>query len=295
MSIRLIAVDLDGTLLNSRAEVSAANRKALAHAAALGLQIVVVTGRRYHSARPLVAQIPCPVTLISSNGARIGTSSGQVFYRDFLSRSIARQVLEIALPHRPYTVLIFDVAGCGQVVMHHDAAEDSPLAWYRKNSPECLVQVPDLPAALVEDPIQVMFGGPPDRIEPIEPLLRASPAASLVHLTWTKYLTRNVSLLDCMNLGCTKGRALALWSQRCGISPSEVMAIGDNYNDREMLEFAGYPFLMGNRCEGLDNARWQRTLSNDEDGVAAAIREYVLKKESGDSSQESGVERKNCQ
>jgi len=276
MPIRLIAVDLDGTLLNARSEVSPVNQEALADASALGLEIVVVTGRRYHSARPLVAQIPCPVTLISSNGARIGSLSGQVFHRDFLPRSIARQVLEIALPHRPYTVLVFDVAGPGQVVMHYDAAPESPLAWYRKNSPECLLQVSDLSAALAEDPIQVVFGGPPARMEPIEPLLHASPVASAVHLTWTKYLTRNVSLLDCMNRGCTKGRALALWSERSGISPSEVMAIGDNYNDFEMLEFAGHPFLMGNGCEGLGNPRWRATLSNDEDGVAAAIREFVL-------------------
>jgi 5-amino-6-(5-phospho-D-ribitylamino)uracil phosphatase len=276
MPIRLIAVDLDGTLLNSRTEVSLGNQEALADAAALGLEIVIVTGRRYHSARPFVAQIPCPVTLISSNGARIGTSSGQVFHRDFLPRSVARQILDVAIPYRPYTVLIFDVAGRGQVVMHHDAAAESPLAWYRKNSPDCLLQVSDLPAALVEDPIQVMFGGPPARMEPIEPLLQASPAASSIHLTWTKYLTRNVSLLDCMNRGCTKGRALALWSERSGISPSEVMAIGDNYNDFEMLEFAGHPFLMGNCCAGLGNARWRATLSADEDGVAAAIREYVL-------------------
>ena len=277
MPIRLIAVDLDGTLLNSRTEVSRANQEALAEASARGVEIVVVTGRRYHSALPLVAQIPCPVTLISSNGARIGTTSGEVLHRDFLPRSVARQVLEIALLHRPYTVLIFDVAGRGQVVMHHEAAEESPLAWYRRTSLDYLLQVPDLLAVLVEDPIQVLFGGPPERIEPIEHLLQASPVASSVHLTWTKYLLRNVSLLDCMNRGCTKGRALEIWAERCGISPGEVMAIGDNYNDFEMLEFAGHPFLMGNCCEGLGNDRWRPTLSNDEDGVADAIRKYVLK------------------
>jgi len=276
LTIKLIAVDLDGTLLNSRSELSRANQEALAEAAARGVEIVVVTGRRYHSAWPFVAQIPCPVTLISSNGARIGTSTGDVFRRDFLPRAVARRVLEIALEHRPYTVLIFDVAGRGQVVMHHDAAAESPLAWYRRNSPDCLLQVPDLPAALREDPIQVMFGGPPDRMEPIEPLLRASPAATSVHLTWTRYLTRHVSILDCMTRGCTKGRALALWSERSGISPSQVMAIGDNYNDFEMLEFAGHPILMGNGCEGLQNPRWRNTLSNDEDGVAVAVHKYVL-------------------
>ena len=280
MSIKLIAVDLDGTLLNSRTEISRVNQEALAEAAARGIEIVVITGRRYHSARPFVSLIPCLVTLISSNGARIGTSSGQVLHRDFLPRAVARQVLEVALAHRPYTVLIFDVEGRGQLVMHCEASEQSPLAWYRKNSLDCLLQVSDLAVALVEDPIQVLFGGPPERMEPIEPLIRASPAARSVHLSWTKYLTRHVSLLDCMNRGCTKGRALALWAERRGISANEVMAIGDNYNDCEMLEFAGHPFLMGNCCEGLANPRWRTTLSADEDGVAAAIREHVLNRES---------------
>jgi hypothetical protein len=276
MPIRLIAVDLDGTLLNSRQEISPTNREALAAASERGIEIVVITGRRYHSARPFVDQIPCPVTVISSNGAWIGTSSREVFRRDFLPRSVARQVLEVAHEHRAYTVVIFDVAGRGQVVMHGDAAPDSPLAWYLKNSPECLAQVPDLVAVLVEDPIQIMFGGPPDRLQPIEPCLRASPVAASVHLTWTKYLARNVSLLDCMNRGCSKGRALALWAERCRIHPSEVMAIGDNYNDVEMLEFAGQPVLMSNCCEDLGHERWRITLSNDEHGVAAAIWNYAL-------------------
>jgi len=276
MPTRLIAVDLDGTLLNSRQEISPANREALTAAAERGIEIVVVTGRRYHSARPFVDQIPCPVTVISSNGARIGTSSGEVFRRDFLPRSVARQVLEVAHELRAYTVVIFDVEGRGQVVMHHDAVPESPLGWYLRNNPGSLAQVQDLGASLVEDTIQVMFGGPPDRIEPIEPVLRNSSIAPSIHLTWTKYPARNVSLLDCLNRGCSKGRALALWAERCGIHPSEVMAIGDNYNDFEMLEFAGQPVLMSNGCEGLGHERWRITLSNDEDGVAAAVRNYAL-------------------
>ncbi len=276
MPIRLVAVDLDGTLLDSRWEISPANRQALIEATARGVFVAVVTGRRFHSARSLLHEIPCPVTLIASNGAVIGSPSGEIFHRDFLPRRVARQVLEAAREYRPYAVEIFDLPGKGQVVMQDSATMDGPLAWYLDKSPEVLTRVADLAAALERDPVQLMFGGPPARLEPLEDLLRASAVASEVHTTWTKYFTRNLSIFDVLNRGCSKGRALELWAERCGVARAEVMAIGDNYNDLEMLRFSGLPVLMGNRTPGLDEEGWRVTLSNDQDGVAAAIRSYVL-------------------
>jgi hydroxymethylpyrimidine pyrophosphatase-like HAD family hydrolase len=76
--------------------------------------------------------------------------------------------------------------------------------------------------------------------------------------------------------GSSKGAALAEWVRRRGIAQSEVMAIGDNWNDRDMLEFAGLPVVMGNSVAELKSLGWPVTLSNDECGVAAAIRRYVL-------------------
>lgn len=277
MPIRLLAIDLDGTLLNSREEISAANRRALVEAAERGVLVVLVTGRRFHSARAFVEQIPCPLTVISSNGARVGSSSGEVLYRDFLPRQVARQVLKIAREYRPYAVAIYDVPGRGQILMQENAASEGPLSWYQLKSADCLAQVPDLEAAISTDPVQVMFGGPLERMEPVESLLHASAAGSSVHLTWTKYFTRNISILDCMNEGCSKGRALAFWAERCGIDSREVMAIGDNDNDLEMLQFSGQPVLMGNSTPGLGRDGWPVTLSNDQDGVAAAIESYVLR------------------
>jgi hypothetical protein len=276
MAIRLVAMDLDGTLLNSQGKISEPTREALAAACGCGVQLVVVTGRRFHSAQPFVRQIPCPTTLIASNGALIGSSSGEILYRDFLPHPIARQVLKIAREYRPYAVAIFDVPGRGQVTMQHNAVPEGPLGWYLVHSPECIHQVPDLEAAVQSDPVQVMFGGPPTFIEPVEATLRASPAAAHVHLTWTKYLTRNISILDVMNRGCSKGRSLELWAARCGITRSEVMAIGDNFNDLEMLEFAGQPVVMANCTDGLARDGWPVTLSNDQDGVAKAIESYIL-------------------
>ncbi len=276
MAIRLVAIDLDGTLLNSRSEVPPANRQALTEVTAHGTQVVLVTGRRSHSARKFVEQIPCPVTLISSNGALVSSPSGEVLHRNFLPLAVAQRVLELSRDFRPYAAVINHKAGAGQVLMELSAVPAGPLGWYLTQSPECLAQVSDLESALVTDPIQILFGGPPATIEPVETLLRSSPVGGDIHLTWTKYLLRNISLLDVMNAGCTKGAALALWAARCGIDAREVMAIGDNFNDLEMLQFAGLPVIMGNRCPGFGQDGWALTLSHDEDGVAAAIRKYVL-------------------
>jgi hydroxymethylpyrimidine pyrophosphatase-like HAD family hydrolase len=276
MSIRLIALDLDGTLINSRWEISEADRCALQQASERGIQIVVVTGRRPAAAAPYIAKLPCPVTAITSNGALIRTSTGEVVYRDFLPHGIAHQALDAAQAFRPYTVAIFDVMCRGQVTMQDTAIPEGPLGWYVKTSSEYLQLVPDLRAAITCDPVQLMIGGPIATIEPAEALLRASPCGASVTLTWTKYPERNIALFDIMNIGCSKGRALKFWAARCGIPASDVMAIGDNFNDRAMLEFAGLPILMGNHIDGLAEPHWAVTGSSDDSGVAMAISAYVL-------------------
>lgn len=279
MPIRLIAVDLDGTLLNSRLEISAASRAALCAAVERGAEVAIVTGRRFHSARPLVSGLGCPVTLISSNGARISRLDGEACHRDFLPATVAREVLRATPGFRRYAVLIYDVPERGQVTMQSGAALDGPLGWYRRSAPDALLEVPDLEAAVrpeCADLIQVLFSGPPAEVEPTAPLLEGSAFASQLSLTWTRYPARNTILLDVMNRGCTKGAALQLWAAGRHIDPRDVMAIGDNHNDREMLEFAGRPVVMGNAEPGVGSQGWATTLSNDEDGVAAAVRHYVL-------------------
>jgi len=137
--------------------------------------------------------------------------------------------------------------------------------------------VPDLNAAVKSDPVQLMVGGPPARIEGAETLLRESPAGACIQLTWTKYPDRNIAIFDIMNHGCSKGRALEFWATRCGIPASDVMALGDNFNDLEMLEFAGLPVVMGNHIHGLHRPGWALTSACDDSGVANAIEHYVLK------------------
>jgi Cof subfamily protein (haloacid dehalogenase superfamily) len=277
MSIRLIALDLDGTLVNSQWDISEKDLQALAAASARGIQIVVVTGRRPRAAAPYVARIPFPITIITSNGALVRTPAGEIAYQNFLPRAVALQVLEIVPGFRPYTVVIFDLPGRGQVIMEDCAIPEGPLGWYLKTSLDHLLLVPDLKAAVRSDPVQIMIGGPPAHIEQAEALLRQSEAAPHVQLTWTKYPDRNVAIFDIMNRGCCKGLALKFWANQCGIPASEVMALGDNFNDLEMLEFAGLPVVMGNHIDGLHRPGWAITDPCDESGVASAIEKFVLK------------------
>ena len=272
----MVAIDLDGTLLDSRSAVSPANCRALKEALRRGVEIAIVTGRRFQSAQRVLHNLDIPVTLITSNGAMVRSPSGEVLHRNFLPRSTARRVLEAAREYRPYAVVIFDQPGRGQVTMEDCAIPEGPLAWYQTHSPDHLLQIPELEFSLTCDPVQLMFGGPPERVSPIEPYLQSRFAASEIHLTWTKYLGKNLSILDVMNSGCTKGNAVGAWARQRKIDSTQVMAIGDNFNDLEMLQFAGVPVVMANSTPGLARDGWEMTSSNDEEGVARAVEKFVL-------------------
>jgi hydroxymethylpyrimidine pyrophosphatase-like HAD family hydrolase len=276
MPIRLIALDLDGTLINSRWEVSQKDIDALSAAVARGIQIVVVTGRRPRAAAPYVARLPFPVTMITSNGALVRTQAGEVVHQNFLPRQIALEVLSAVESFRPYTVAVFNVPARGQVVMQEGAVPEGPIGWYLRTSQDHLLLVPNLEEAVTSDPVQIMIGGPPACIERAEALLRPAKVSSQVQITWTKYPERNVYIMDIMNRGCCKGEALKFWAAYCNIPATDVMALGDNFNDLEMLEFAGLPVVMGNHIDGLHRKGWAITNPCDESGVASAIEKYVL-------------------
>ncbi|HUJ32430.1 MAG TPA: Cof-type HAD-IIB family hydrolase [Candidatus Acidoferrum sp.] len=283
MPIKLIAMDLDGTLLNSDSKVPEENARALAEAAARGIEIVVVTGRRYHSARLIVEALPCELDLIVNNGALIKSKEGETRQRLLLPAETARRVLEATAEFRDFASVVFDRPRENQVILQTVDWDDPFRGGYFRRSREFIAQVSPLTDCLrgsngapAEDPIQVMFVGLCATVRDALTKLQALPFADEYTLAFTEYLTRDISVLDVLRHGVTKGFALAEWARRLGIRREEVMAIGDNWNDREMLEYAGLPVVMGNSVEGLKSKGWTVTLSNDENGLAAAIRRYAL-------------------
>ena len=98
--MRLIALDIDGTLLDSRWQLPEANRAAIAEATRRGIEVALVTGRRYDFAMPVARQLDSPLTMIVNNGALIRSKEGRTHLRHLLSRSSAEQVLELTKPWR---------------------------------------------------------------------------------------------------------------------------------------------------------------------------------------------------
>jgi len=129
----------------------------------------------------------------------------------------------------------------------------------------------------VEDPIQVMLTGTVAPIRRAEGVLRAADFAEEFALAVTIYERKDFAMIDVIHPVCSKGSSLAEWAGVRGFGREEVMAIGDNHNDLEMLTFAGVPVVMGNSVPELKTFGWHETSSNDENGVAAAIEYFALR------------------
>ena len=279
--IRLLAIDIDGTLLNSDGQVPDANRVAIARAMDAGVEIVLATGRRYDFARPVFEAVPGPLTLILSNGAIVKTREGHTLMRHLLPRRIAHAVLALVPEHRDSAAVIFDRPREGQVVYEAiDWEHPQHHRFFATNRPY-LSEVMPLEDCLTEDPVQVMFtGGCSDMLRVLEKLECAHGAAGDYAVALTEYEHRDFSLVDVVRAGCSKGSALREWAAARGVPPDAVMAVGDNHNDLPMLEFAGVPVLMGNAADDLKALGWAVTSTNDEAGVASAIETFVLNRAS---------------
>lgn len=274
--VRLIALDIDGTLLDSQWRLPQANTDAIRRATDRGIEVALVTGRRFDFARPVIEAIDSPLTLIVSGGALVKNRQGDSLVRHLLPAAVAREVLDGTRGFRRATALVFDRPRAAQVVHEHlDLSDPHRRAYFDRNR-DFIAEIVPLEDALTEDPIQVMFSGSFLGMRGLLSTLRALPAATRCSLAVTEYEARDFSLVDVNRAGCTKGTTLAEWAVRQGIAPEEVMAIGDNLNDLEMLEFAGLPVVMGNAVPELRQMGWRETSSNDEGGVAAAIERFAL-------------------
>jgi Cof subfamily protein (haloacid dehalogenase superfamily) len=272
--IRLIAIDVDGTLLDTRGQMPQANIDAIQDAVRAGIHVALVTGRSYPFARPIADPLPASIMLIVSNGAVERGMDGSRVARRLLDRKIARAVLDSTRPYRESAALVFDRDADRQVMFETmDWEHPGRKAYWARNQSLIAQSVP-LEGALVEDPIQVMFNGGVEMMRSLHCALHAEANGFAVSLT--EYVHRDFSLIDVTAPTATKGRALAWRAAQLVLSREEVMAIGDNFNDVEMLEFAGLPVVMANAVDGLKQRGWVITGDNESAGVAEAIRRYAL-------------------
>ena len=279
MAVRLIALDIDGTLLDSRWHLPEANRAAIAEATRRGIEVALVTGRRYDFALPVARKIDSPLTMIVNNGALIRSQDGRTHLRHLLSQDTALRVLELTSTWRDCAGVVFDRPRENQIMLETLDSDDPIRSSYYNRNREFLAIARPLESCLTEDPIQVMLSGGVAPIREAEAVLRSAPFAEEFALAVTVYEDRNFAMIDVINPVCSKGSALKEWAAIRRVAREEILAIGDNHNDLEMLTFAGIPVVMGNGVTELKNFGWHETASNDDGGVAAAIEQFALREE----------------
>jgi Cof subfamily protein (haloacid dehalogenase superfamily) len=279
LPIRLLALDIDGTLTDPNFQVPARNIAALRAAHETGIEIMLATGRRHDYALPIAQELGFPLWLISSNGALIRSSAGETFFTDRLPARTAAELIEYMDAFRGHAVLTFDratnVPGNDSLVLESaDELNKTVSRWLEINRPYIKFVSP-LEDALTEDPLQAMYCGRLAVMQALQQRLSQAVFLDKITVLKTQYDHRDLCILDILNRECSKGHALRRWAEERGIPREQVMAIGDNHNDLEMLEFAGVAVVMGNASHELKQSGWMVTGSNEESGVAQAVEEIL--------------------
>jgi Cof subfamily protein (haloacid dehalogenase superfamily) len=286
MPIRLLALDLDGTLLSSRGELSERNRRALEEARAVGVRVAVVTGRRFRDARPLALELGLDAPVISHNGALTKHARTlETVSVTLLPLREAREVLRIGRERNLDAMISDDPLGTGVLVYDHISDDNHAfrryIAWSRRihgdEAEESVRRVDSLEEYLNHEPVHISYSGTCAAMEALGEALK-SELGERVKVFATMYTKSDFALIDVLNAQASKGTGVAAAAAEAGIEREEVMAVGDNFNDLEMLEFAGTGVLMGNADERIlrEHTGLHVTATNDEDGVAEAIEKFII-------------------
>ena len=286
MAISLLALDLDGTLLNLRGQISERNLAAIESARAKGVRVALVTGRRFRDSRPVALELGPDVPLISHNGALTKHAETlQTVAVLPLPLDAAREALRVGRRAGADALLSDDYKGLGVLVYDHLSGDNIAvhryIAWAKRLHGEeegrnAVRQIDSLEKHLDHEPIHLAFSGHCAAMDQLEELL-GSELGSTVKVLSTKYYEQDFTLIDVVNPAASKGAGVAAAAAELNIGPDEIMAIGDNYNDLEMLLFAGTGVVMANAPQSLrEIPGLHPTASNGEDGVALAIEQFIL-------------------
>ena len=234
-----------------------ANRDAIHAAVAAGIHVALVTGRSYPFARPVADTLPASISLIVSNGAVERGMDGSTLARRLLDRDVARRCSTRRATYRDAAALIFDRDADRQVVFE-------TMDWEHPGRQSVLVA-----QQLADRAVGAARGCAGRGSDSGDVQRRASiamralaelcadavapPAEASTRCSLTEYVHRDFSLVDVTAPDATKGRALAWRAEQLGLARDEVMAVGDNFNDLEMLEFAGTAGGDGERRRGAES------------------------------------------
>lgn len=283
--IRLVAIDMDGTLLPTPPQkISVRSVRALRAAQEAGITVAIATGRRTAYTTPLLEGLGlrADMPLITSNGAVIRTLAGEPIDRCQLESRVARGLCGL-LRQFGAMVFTFDKPGRGELVLEDLEQAHGRIALWVEANRNAIEVIKPLEEALKdgEDPIQGMVTGGLSKMKLAEIALKASEWSGSCECVRTEYPARDLSILDLLPPGVSKGWALERLANRLGVDRKATMAIGDNWNDVDMLEWAGQGIMMGNAAIELRTLAkmrgWKQAPPNDQEGVAQVLEAAVAK------------------
>lgn len=259
---KLIALDVDGTLLTDDHQLTPATKDALNRVRQLGAHIVLCTGRSPSITMPIMEELGLEGLMITHNGAAtVDVSDNRVLHRYSFALEEVRPVLDYCRREGIH----FDLNT--EFHLYVEELSEEALETYRKYGLEP-TRVDDI-AAVGNTFLKSTLAAPPEKLDQLErdwPTLGCS----------LNMLRSDAVFIDLMHPDANKGNALKQLADILGIRREEVLAIGNYFNDIDMIRFAGTGIAMGNSPEEVRRAADDVTLSNSEDGVAVALYKYVL-------------------
>lgn len=274
MGYRLLALDIDGTLLKSNHRLTRQTREAIEFVKRKGVYVTLATGRSFPSAKKVATALNLETDLVTHDGAYIASSMEKPIYEKRLTNTKARQIVKI-----------LENYNCHVRVMHEKFAVGNKLKQKNYLIAKMTVGIGDpifypvqfvdslskylLREMIMPPKIHAFFFSEADRLE-VEKVLYEEIAD--IHL-----LSSSEGGMEIVPEGVSKARGIQVLCHRLGIPLGETVAIGSYYNDKDMIKQAGLGVAMGNAPDGLKNVASWVTRSNNQDGVAYMVREVFRK------------------
>jgi Cof subfamily protein (haloacid dehalogenase superfamily) len=287
--IKLLALDLDGTLLNSKGKIPNENREAIRAAEAAGVIVTIATGRRFRDARPVGLELELNGALITHNGALLKfAESLETVACSLIGDETVLEILRVGKQLGGDALVSTDPHGKGSLLYDTVSLENVPLQKYLywakylhgDQAANSVMHVERLEDVVGDsEVIHISFSGGCESMLAMQGVLERELGDTVTILP-TIYPHLDFTLIDILPPDASKGVGLEKLASSYGLTAENVMAMGDNFNDVEMLDFAGTAVVMGNADPNLlERAEFYTTVSNDEHGVAAAIDRFILSKE----------------
>jgi len=277
MAYQLLALDVDGTVLDPEGQISPAVQRAVADVQARGLQVILCTGRRFRTALPIAQSLGLTHPLIVHNGALVkAPDSGQTLYHCYLSPEVYRQSLAL-LSQVSSPMLYIDAFhdGIDIITAHSDRTHPFQQAYLQDAQKHCQVvtDISDLP---LQGVVMMSIMAEESRLQSFRSNVQTT-LGSQVHVNVLANKSYQGSILEILHPSVSKWQALHQFASQQGIAASQIIAVGDDANDLEMIRHAGLGIAMGNAIEAVKAVADYTTLSNADEGLAHALQHVVLK------------------